>query len=315
MNLSTKYLGLELKNPIVVGASPLSFSLESAQRLEEAGAAAIVMHSLFEEQFDEKLASPEDKIPYHFSPEQYVQHIRLLKKELKIPVIASLNSVREGAWVRYARYMQDAGADAIEINLYFLPRTDNDSSSVVEQRAFQIVRLVRQFVTIPVAVKLSPQVTSLLQFAHRLEEAGASGLVIFNRFIQPDIDIVNFRTISRLDLSDSRELLLRLHWLAALNSRTHLSLAASGGIHDSDDAIKTLVAGADAAQVVSAVLLKGPDQIKNMLEGIGRWMEKNGFADLSEAKAKVNVLRQNAEKAAGRENYIRIVHNWGRDRS
>jgi dihydroorotate dehydrogenase (fumarate) len=314
MNLATKYLGLELKNPIVAGASPLSFSLETAKRLEEAGAAAIVMHSLFEEQFDEKFTPPDEKLPYHFSPEQYVQHIRLLKKELKIPVIGSLNSIREGAWVRYARYMQDAGADAIEINLYFLPRTDNESSSVIEQRAFQIVRLVRQFVTIPVAVKISSQMTSIVQFAHRMEEAGASGLVLFNRFIQPDIDIVNFKTISRLDLSDSRELPLRLHWLAALNSRTRLSLAASGGVHDHEDAIKTLVAGADVAQVVSALLLKGPDHIKTMLEGMGRWMEKNGFADLAAAKAKVNVLRQDAERAAGRDNYIRIIHNWGRDR-
>jgi dihydroorotate dehydrogenase (fumarate) len=314
MNLATKYLGLELKNPIVAGASPLSFSLDTAKRLEEAGVAAIVMHSLFEEQLDEKFTPPDEKLPYHFSPEQYVQHIRLLKKELKIPVIGSLNSIREGAWVRYARYMQDAGADAIEINLYFLPRTDNESSSVIEQRAFQIVRLVRQFVTIPVAVKISPQMTSIVQFAHRMEEAGASGLVLFNRFIQPDIDIVNFKTISRLDLSDSRELPLRLHWLAALNSRTRLSLAASGGVHDHEDAIKALVAGADVAQVVSALLLKGPDHIKTMLEGMSRWMEKNGFADLAAAKAKVNVLRQDAEKAAGRDNYIRIIHNWGRDR-
>jgi dihydroorotate dehydrogenase (fumarate) len=315
MNLSTKYLGLELKNPLVVGASPLSFSLETAQRLEEAGAAAIVMHSLFEEQLDEKLTPPEEKIPYHFSPEQYIQHIRLLKKELKIPVIASLNSIREGAWVRYSRYMQDAGADAIEINLYFLPRTDNDSSSVVEQRAFQIVRLVRQFVTIPVAVKLSPYVTSLLQFSHRMEEAGASGLILFNRFIQPDIDIVKFKTISRLDLSDSRELLLRLHWLAALHSRTRLSLAASGGIHDHEDLIKSLVSGADVAQVVSAILLKGPDQIKTMLGGLSRWMEKNGFETIGAAREKVAALRQDAEKAAGRDNYIRIIHNWGRDRA
>ena len=149
MNLITKYLGLELKNPLIVGASPLSFSVEMAHRLEEAGAAAIVMHSLFEEQLDEKLVPADKRIPYHFSPEQYVQHLRLLKKELKIPVIASLNSIREGAWVRYAQYMQDAGADALEINLYFLPRTDNDSSSVVEQRAFQIIRPARQTADCP----------------------------------------------------------------------------------------------------------------------------------------------------------------------
>jgi dihydroorotate dehydrogenase (fumarate) len=314
MNLSTKYLGLELKNPVIIGASPLSFSVEMAHRLEDAGAAAIVMHSLFEEQLDDKLTPPDKKIPYHFSPDQYVQHLRLLKKELKIPVIASLNSVREGAWVRYAQYLQDAGADALEINLYFLPRTDNDSSSVVEQRAFQIIRLVRQFVSIPIAVKLSPYITSLPQFAHRLEDAGATGLVLFNRFIQPDLDVRNFKTISRLDLSNSSELPLRLHWLAALYSRTRMNLSASGGVHTPDDLVKVLVAGANTAQIVSAVLLNGPEQIGTLLEGLGKWMSEHKFETIAQAREKVDTLRRDAEVAAGRENYIRIVHNWGRER-
>lgn len=253
MNLTTSYLGLELKNPVIIGASPLSFSLGTAKRLEEAGAAAIVMHSLFEEQLDERLTPANEKIPYHFAPEQYVEHLRLLKSELKIPVIASLNSLREGAWIRYARYLQDAGADALEINLYFLPRTDRDSSAVVEQRAFDIIRLVRQFVSIPITVKLSPWITSLTYFAQKMEEAGANGLVLFNRFIQPDFDINTMKTVSRLELSNSSELPLRLHWLAALNGRTNMHLCASGGVHTPADLIKTLLAGATSAKTQADV--------------------------------------------------------------
>lgn len=314
MNLHTRYLGLDLKNPIIIGASPLSFSVDMVQKLESAGAAAIVMHSLFEEQMDPKVTPYDEKIPYHFSPEQYVQHLRTLKQNLRIPVIASLNSIREGAWVRYAQYLQDAGADALELNLYFLPRTDSDSSTIVEQRAFQIVRLVRQFVSIPIAVKLSPWITSLPQFSQRLEEAGANGLILFNRFIQPDIDIRTFRTTSRLILSDPSELLLRLHWLAALHNRTHMPLSASGGVHTWEDAAKALMAGAATTQIVSAVMLHGPDRIGEILNGLTKWMQSNQFETLEEARARVDALRRDAERMAGRENYIRIIHNWGRER-
>lgn len=314
MNLTTSYLGLELKNPVIIGASPLSFSLENAKRLEEAGASAIVMHSLFEEQLDERLTPANERIPYHFSPEQYVEHVRLLKSELKIPIIASLNSVREGAWVRYARALQDAGADALEINLYFLPRIDHDSSAVVEQRAFDIIRLVRQFVSIPIAVKLSPWITSLPYFAQKMEEAGANGLVLFNRFIQPDFDINTMKTISRLELSNSSELPLRLHWLAALNGRTNMHLCASGGVHTPADLIKTLLAGATSAQVVSAVIKNGPEHVGVLLNGLSNWLVNNNFESIAQAYEKVSVMRENADKAAGRENYIHIIHNWGRER-
>jgi dihydroorotate dehydrogenase (fumarate) len=243
-----------------------------------------------------------------------VQTLRTLKKELGIPVIASLNGQREGAWVRYAQYLQDAGADALEINLYFLPRTDNDSSSIVEQRAFQIIRLVRQFVTIPVAVKLSPWITSLPSFAHRLEEAGSSGLVLFNRFIQPDIDITNFRINSRLRLSTPDELLLRLHWAAALYGRVRMDLSITGGVHTSEDAIKAICAGASSVQIVSAVLLKGPGVITSIRSGIEDWMSVNKLENIQQVRDKVDALRRDAQAAAGRENYIRIVHSWSSGR-
>lgn len=315
MNLTTSYLGLELKNPVIIGASPLSFSLGTAKRLEEAGAAAIVMHSLFEEQLDERFTPDNEKIPYHFSPQQYVEHLMLLKRELKIPVIASLNSVREGAWVRFARALQDAGADALEINMYFLPRTDYDSSAIIEQRAYDIVRLIRQFVSIPIAVKLSPWITSLNYFAKQMETAGANALVLFNRFIQPDFDIRRLKIISKMELSDSSELLIRLHWLASLRARTNMQLTASGGVHTADDLIKALISGADTVQVVSTVLRNGPERITSLVEGLEKWMSDNHFDSVTKARENVNHLRIDEEKSAGRENYIRILHNWGRDRA
>jgi len=315
MNLATNYLGLELKNPLMVGSSPISVTVEGAKRLEKAGAAAITLHSLFDEQVDSKHADGAPNYQYLTTPDHYVRHIRLLKREVKVPIIASLNSIKEGSWIRYAQYIQDAGADALELNLYFLPRTDNDSSSIVEERAYQIVRLVRQFVTLPIAVKLSPWITSLPQFALRLEEAGANGLILFNRFIQPDIDINKFNTIGRMRLSDSCELLIRLHWLAAMYKRTRMSLCATGGINTPDDLAKSLLAGADAAQVVSALLRNGPEYLQTLLEGLTSWMNENKFENLAEARSRVDTLRSDTVAAAGRENYIRMVLNRDIDKS
>jgi dihydroorotate dehydrogenase (fumarate) len=262
------YLGLNLKHPIVVGASPLAFSIDMVRRIEDAGAAAIVLHSLFEEQAaqgngprdDAYNADPEAEARgFPLNAEQYVEHLQHIKQVTDFPVIASLNGTREGNWVRYAQYLEQAGADALELNLYFLPTSDDESSSVVEQRAFQIVRLVRQFVSIPVAVKLSPFFTSLPHFAHRMEEAGAMGLVLFNRFFQPDIDIEKLQAQPRLGLSSPDELLLRLRWIAALHGRLRLGLAVTGGVHDVSGVVKSLMAGADCVQVVSAVMKRGPN--------------------------------------------------------
>jgi dihydroorotate dehydrogenase (fumarate) len=314
MNLATKYLGLEIRNPLVVGASPLSVTVEGAKRLETAGAAAITLHSLFEEQMEN---GQEGAPNYQFltTPDHYVRHIRLLKREVKIPIIASLNSIKEGTWIRYAQYIQDAGADALELNLYFLPRTDNDSSSIVEERAYQIVRLVRQFVTIPIAVKLSPWITSLPQFALRLEEAGANGIILFNRFIQPDIDVKTLETDARLHLSESGELLIRLHWLAAMYRRTGMTLCATGGVNTPEDMEKSILAGADAVQIVSALLRNGPEYIQTLLEALELWMNDNGFRTLDEARRRVDKLRTQAVSAVGRENYIRMVLNRDIDKS
>lgn len=314
MNLATKYLGLGIRNPLVVGSSPLSVTVEGAKRLEAAGAAAITLHSLFEEQIEDRTdGSPN----YQFltTPDHYVRHIRLLKREVKIPIIASLNSIKEGTWIRYAQYIQDAGADALELNLYFLPRTDNDSSSIVEERAYQIVRLVRQFITIPIAVKLSPWITSLPQFAQRLEEAGANGMILFNRFIQPDIDVKTLETDPRLHLSDSGELLIRLHWLAAMYKRTGMTLCATGGVNTPEDIAKSILAGADAVQIVSALMRNGPEYLQTLREGLETWMNTNGFRNLDEARNRVDKLRSEAVSAVGRENYIRMVLNRDIDKS
>ena len=232
MNLSTNYLGFDLPHPFIAGASPLIYRMDTVERLVEAGVSAIVMHSLFEEQIihhqsgleahverhEESFAEATSYFPqaqkFQLGPEQYLDQIQRIKGTTGVPVIASLNGLNEGTWVEYAKLIEDAGADALELNLYFLPRSDDESSSVVEQRAFQIVRMVKQIVTIPVAVKLSPFFTSLPHFAIRMKEAGAQALVLFNRFFQPDIDIEELETVPHLELSDSSELLLRLRWIA-----------------------------------------------------------------------------------------------------
>jgi dihydroorotate dehydrogenase (fumarate) len=315
MNLATKYLGLELRNPLIVGASPMAATVEGAKRLEEAGASAIVLHSLFEEQVVNPAAAATSGCQYLSTPDSYIGYIRLLKREIGIPVIASLNSLREGAWIRYAQYIQDAGADALELNLYFLPRTDNDSSSLVEERAYQVVRLIRQFVAIPLAVKLSPWITALPPFAAKLEEAGANGIILFNRFIQPDIDIATLKTIPRMRLSDSSELLIRLHWIAAMYKRTRMTLSATGGITTPDDLVKTILVGADATQIVGALLRNEPEYVQAMLEGLSGWMEKQGFETLDQAREKGESLRREIIAAAGRDNYIRMVLNGDIDKS
>lgn len=311
MNLQTDYLGLKLKNPLVAGASPLAFTLDSAQRLEDAGASAVVMHSLFQEQLEE--GKQKDELPspdFAIKVDDYLEHLQRLKSCLSIPVIASLNGVTEGGWTSFAQLMQDAGADAIELNLYFLPSSEDESSAIVEQRCFQIVREVRQFVQIPVAVKLSPSFTSLAHFVHRLEEAGASSVVLFNRFFQPDIDIERLAAIPRMQPSTSADLLLRLRWLATLHGRSRLKLAASGGIHTTEDLVKAIMAGADAVQVVSALLQNGPEYAGQLINGLEDWMEQSQFESLEQLRGCMSYINRRSADVVGRANYIKILQSW-----
>jgi dihydroorotate dehydrogenase (fumarate) len=328
MNLETTYLGLTLRNPIVVGASPFCDDLDQARRLEEAGAAALVMHSLFEEQIDleqqallHHLETPAEShyeatsyFPhyddYHLTPSAYLRTLERLKSALTIPVIASLNGHRPGGWIDYARRLEAAGADALELNTYQLATDPAFSGEDVEGDILDIVRNVVASVRIPVSVKLSPFHASLAHFTAELEQQGAAGLVLFNRFYQPDFDIDELEVVPRLRLSYSSELLLRLRWLSILSTQSKGSLACSGGVHTATDLIKAILAGAHAVQLVSVLLENGPRAIQAILEGLRGWMTEHDHTDLTKVRGALNLKRCPDPAAHERANYIKILQSW-----
>ena len=328
MNLETTYLGLTLRNPIVVGASPFCDNLDTARRLEEAGAAALVMHSLFEEQIDleqqallHHLETPAESTfeatsyfphfdDYHLTPSAYLRTVERLKSGLTIPIIASLNGRRPGGWVDYARRIEAAGADALELNTYQLATNPDLSGEDIEGDILEIVRNVTASVRIPVSVKLSPFHASLAHFAAELETQGAAGLVLFNRFYQPDFDIDELEVVPRLKLSYSSELLLRLRWLSILSPRVKGSLACSGGVHTGEDLIKAILGGAHAVQLVSVLLENGPRAIQAMLEGLRSWMLEHEHTDLHKVRGALNLKRCPDPAAHERANYIKILQSW-----
>jgi dihydroorotate dehydrogenase (fumarate) len=328
MDLSTTYLGLGLPHPLVTGASPLVDRLDLTRRLEDAGAAAITMHSLFEEQillernarysaFDQSAESfaealsffpnPDD---YSLGPDEYLEQIRRIKAVVDVPVIGSLNGVTGTGWVDYAKLIEQAGADAIELNVYFLATDPAETGGAIEERIQRIARSVKETVRIPVAVKLSPFFTSVSNVAAQLDEAGVDGLVLFNRFYQPDIDVESLDVAPRLQLSDSSELLLRVRWLAILSGRVRCDLAASGGVHTGLDAIKAVMAGASAVQLVSALLHHGPNQIRKIRDEMIRWMEDHEYESLRQMQGSMNLLRCPDPAAFERANYTRILQTW-----
>jgi len=328
MNLETKYLGLTLRNPLVVGASPFCDNLDASKRLEEAGASAIVMHSLFEEQIDlEQQAlihhmetSAESNFEatsyfphyddYQLTPDTYLRALVRLKSGLSIPVIASLNGRRLGGWVDYARQLESAGADALELNTYQLATDPDVSGEDIETEIRSIVLAVSEAVRIPVSVKLSPFHASLAHFAASLEQQGAAGLVLFNRFFQPDFDIDELEVVPRLKLSYSSELLLRLRWLSILSPKLKGSLACSGGVHTPDDLIKSILGGAHVVQIVSVLLEHGPRTIPVLLDGLTGWMNEHGHEDLSTMRGALNLKRCPDAAAHERANYIKILQSW-----
>jgi dihydroorotate dehydrogenase (fumarate) len=332
MDLSTTYLGFKLPHPLMPGASPLVDELDTVKQLEDAGAAAIVMHSLFEEQIsheqlghlhnvemhEESFAEALSYFPrpeeYRLGPDRYLEQLRKVKATVRVPVIASLNGTSPAGWLQYAALMEQAGADALELNVYYLATSAWETSAQVEQRTLDAVKVVKQAVKIPVAVKLSPYFSSLANFAHQLDEAGADGLVLFNRFYQPDIDIEELDVVPRLNLSDSSELLLRLRWLAIVSGHVKASLAASGGVHTAPDAIKAVMAGAHAVQIVSALLLDGPRRLKALREEISAWLERHEYESLAQACGSMSHERTPNPQALERANYMRILQSWGRKR-
>lgn len=324
MDLRTEFLGLSLDTPFVVGASPLTDDAEFARRLQDAGAGAVVMRSLFEEQIeppprapvaaDSAESDPAGSFPdcadYQFSPDGYVRQVVRLKRELSIPVIASLNGHQLTSWADMARRVERAGADAIELNFYQVVADPAIDADRVETEMLRITGLVAASVNIPIAVKLSPFHSSTAQLAVALELAGAAGVVVFNRFYQPDIDIEELTVRPTLHLSDPSELLLRLRWLGILAPLLRGSLAATGGIHRDSDAIKAILAGAHVVQLVSVLLRHGPGVLTSLAQGLTAWMEAHGFSRLADFRGRFDLRRCADASAFERANYLRTLQSW-----
>ncbi|HNK62764.1 MAG TPA: dihydroorotate dehydrogenase-like protein [Anaerolineales bacterium] len=327
-NLSTTYLGLNLKNPLVASASPISKKLDKAQRLEEAGIAAIVMYSLFEEQiihesleldhyltrgtdsFAEALTYLPDSGMYSLSPEKYLGHLASLKKGLNIPVIGSLNGVSKGGWTRYARHIEEAGADALELNLYYLPTDPDLTSQEVEAAQIDLVAEVRASIRIPLAVKLSPFVTSLPNFARRLVEAGANGLVLFNRFYQPDFDLDELDIVHNLDLSTSSEIRLPLRWISILHGKVDADFALTSGVHSAADVLKAMMAGAKVAMTASTLLHHGEQAVAPILNGLETWMQEHEYESIQQMQGSMSQKNVREPAAFERANYMKVLGSW-----
>ncbi len=330
MDLTTRYLGLTLPHPFVVGASPMVDDLGLVRRLEDAGAAAIVMHSLYEEQLTQEELATHDALDLHtdsfaeaatffpapaafaLGPDEYLEQIARIKAAVAVPVIASLNGSTPGGWLRYAHLMEAAGADALELNLYSIPTDLTESGAVVEQRAIDIVKSVVASVAIPVAVKLSPWHSALGHFATQIDQTGAAGVVLFNRFYQADIDPMMLEIRSRLELSSSAELLPRLTWLAILSGRIKGSLAVTGGVHTSLDAVKAVMAGADTVQMVSALLKNGPEWLKLVREGFQHWLIEREYESIDQLRGSMNLSRCPDPAAFERGWYLKVLQSWRR---
>ena len=328
MDLTTTYLGLTLPHPLMPGASPLAHDLDAVRRLEDAGAAAIVMHSLFEEQItrdqlgmmhhmllhDDSSAEALSYFPaaddFAFGPDKYLEQVRAIKKSVKVPVIASLNGTTSEGWLSYAHQIQQAGADALELNFYHVATNTLESGADVEARLLETVRTIKTHITIPIAVKLSPFYSSVAHLALELEAAGADGLVLFNRFYQPDIDPEMLESVPRLQLSTPDELLLRLRWLAILSGRTRASLAATGGVHTGIDALKAVMAGAHAVQMTSALLHHGPGRLAIALRELTQWLIDHEYHSLRQAQGSMSLEKSPNPEAFERGNYMRILQTW-----
>jgi dihydroorotate dehydrogenase (fumarate) len=326
MDLSTTYLGLNLAHPIMPGASHLADDLDMVRRLEDAGAPAIILPSLFEEQIlneqfrgVQDVEAPEETFPealtYHprrdeyvtIGPEQYLERLRRVKETVKVPVIASLNGISTGTWVEYAAKCEQAGADALELNVYYLSTDPGESCEAVEDRLLEVVRAVKGRVRIPVAVKLSEFYSSLPYVVKRIEKEGADGVVLFNRFYQPDIDVEELEAVPTFRLSESSELLLRLRWVAILSGRVKLFLAVTGGVHTPTDVVKAVMAGAHAIQVVSALLKNGPEYLRYLRDGLASFMEQHEYGSLGQIRGNMNLVRSPDPSAFERANYMRIL--------
>ncbi|WP_275096328.1 dihydroorotate dehydrogenase-like protein [Sedimenticola hydrogenitrophicus] len=328
MDLRTTYLGLTLKNPLVPSASPLSRSLDTAKQLEDAGAAALVMYSLFEEelQHDQEVmddylhnqalghAEATSFLPLHDSMRSrqasYLEQLQRLKQALEIPVIASLNGVTPGGWVEHGKALQQAGADALELNVYYIAGDMTVSGAEVERRYIDLLHELRQHVSLPIAMKLSPQFSSIANLVGHLERVGAAGVSLFNRFYQPDIDIDSLRVMPQLRLSSPAESLLAMRWIAMLHGRVKLSLAATGGIHDHTGALKMLLAGADVVHLCSTLLLHGPQRLTQILRDMEAWLEESPYESVEQLKGVLSQRHAGDASAYARANYLQLLNSY-----
>lgn len=327
-NLSTRYLGLPLKSPLVAAANPLTGRLDMLRRLEDHGIAAVVLPSLFEEQleheeleiqrlhdfgaesFAEAIGYHPELRTYNTGPDRYLEHIRKAKAALSVPVIASLNGISPGGWVHYAKTIQDAGADALELNVYFVAADPDVSGEEVEQRYVDLVALVRREVNIPLAVKIGPFFSSPGHMARRLVSAGADGLVLFNRFLQPDIDEESLAVVPNLQLSTSAELRLPLRWIAILRGRVKAYLAATSGAHTALDVAKLILAGADAVMMASAILKNGPEYVRAVELELSRWLDEQDYVSVEQAKGSMSQENSPDPQAFERANYMQALTSY-----
>jgi dihydroorotate dehydrogenase (fumarate) len=331
-DLRTNYLGLDLTHPIVASSSPLSKTLDGLRRIEDAGASAVVLFSLFEEQilmenraFEHLLGAGAESFAealgyfprvneFEVGPDAYLELIRRAKEALDIPVIASLNGVSDSGWTRYARLMQEAGADALELNIFLIPADLELSSSTVEERYLNVVRAVRASVKIPLAVKLGPYFSAFGDMAKRMAAAGANGLVLFNRFYQPDIDLAALEVSPSLELSAPAEIRLPLLWIALLRERVPVALAATTGVQTADEVVKYLLAGADVVMTTSALLRYGVDYLDTLINGLETWLELNEFESVAQIRGWMSQKRLPDAGEYERANYIRILQSWKKTR-
>jgi dihydroorotate dehydrogenase (fumarate) len=329
LDLTTTYMGLHLKNPLVASASPLSKKLDTVWRLQDAGAAAIVMYSLFEEQithesyeldaylergthsYAEALSYFPDLDSYNIGPDSYLEHIHRLKQTVQIPVIGSLNGISSGGWVDYAGKIEQAGADALELNIYYLPTDPNLSSTQIEDDYVQLVSDVRAKVHIPLAIKLSPFFTALPHIARRFANTGANGLVLFNRFYQPDFDLDTLEVIPNLTLSTSQELRLPLRWIALLYGRIEADFALTSGVHTAQDVLKAIMAGASVTMMASMLLEHGIGRLRSLQAELQAWMEEHEYASISEMKGSMSQQAVAEPAAFERANYLKTLNSFG----
>jgi dihydroorotate dehydrogenase (fumarate) len=328
MDLTTTYMGMALKNPIVPSASPLSESLDNIRRMEDAGAAAVVMYSLFEEQitlesqqldhylsygvesFAEALSYFPDMETYKVGPDDYLDRVHRAKQAVDIPIIGSLNGVSTGGWIEYARQIEGAGADGLELNVYYIPTDLEMTSAEVEQLYLDILRDVKKTVSIPVAMKLSPYFSATANMAQRLAGAGADALVLFNRFYQPDFDLENLEVVPRVVLSNAHELLLPMRWVAILYGRVPVDLAITSGVHTLEEVLKGLMAGAKVTMMASELLQNGIQRISQILEGMVQWMEEYEYESVTQMQGSMS--QQNVAESAAfeRANYMKVLGSW-----